>query len=159
MTTSGLEIIAAERLGQLHFGCYTADQDDNYVNGELLLAARCYAEYSIGVAYGPPPNGWPWGMDSWRPTPNNQIKNLAKAGALIAAEIDRLKRLPEKLAREKKAKEAKMAEDEKARRAKEIAQEFFKARDFAARQAALKEAKSRPVKAMKKDKNKKKGRK
>lgn len=34
-------------------------------------------------------NGWPWESKWWKPS-NDPIKNLVKAGALIAAEIDRL---------------------------------------------------------------------
>lgn len=34
---------------------------------------------------------WPWGTQSFKPT--NSIRDLTKAGALIAAEIDRLQRL------------------------------------------------------------------
>lgn len=34
-------------------------------------------------------NGWPWDMKWWKPS-KDPIKNLIKAGALIAAEIDRL---------------------------------------------------------------------
>jgi hypothetical protein len=30
---------------------------------------------------------------NWKPTPGNRIRELEKAGALIAAEIDRLSRL------------------------------------------------------------------
>ena len=33
---------------------------------------------------------WPWEANWWKPTPEDRIKELAKAGALIAAEIDRL---------------------------------------------------------------------
>jgi hypothetical protein len=32
---------------------------------------------------------WPWNDDDWKPSPD-PIRNLVKAGALIAAEIDRL---------------------------------------------------------------------
>jgi hypothetical protein len=35
---------------------------------------------------------WPWDQDWWKPSPD-PIRNLVKAGALIAAEIDRLQRL------------------------------------------------------------------
>ena len=34
-------------------------------------------------------NGWPWDKKWWKPS-DDPIKNLIKAGALIAAEIDRL---------------------------------------------------------------------
>ncbi len=33
--------------------------------------------------------GWPW-FDGWKPDLSDPIRNLVKAGALIAAEIDRL---------------------------------------------------------------------
>ena len=33
---------------------------------------------------------WPWNLIWWKPTPNDRIRELVKAGALIAAEIDRL---------------------------------------------------------------------
>lgn len=38
------------------------------------------------------PDGWPFGQDWWKPS-NDPIRNLVKAGALIAAEIDRLHRI------------------------------------------------------------------
>jgi hypothetical protein len=34
--------------------------------------------------------GWSCPRNFWKPTPNDRIKELTKAGALIAAEIDRL---------------------------------------------------------------------
>lgn len=36
---------------------------------------------------------FPFSSVWWKPSPENRIKELAKAGALIAAEIDRLQRL------------------------------------------------------------------
>ena len=33
---------------------------------------------------------WPWSETYWNPNPNDRIHNLVRAGALIAAEIDRL---------------------------------------------------------------------
>jgi len=38
-----------------------------------------------------PPAAWPWEWDQWKPS-LDPIRNLEKAGALIAAEIDRLRR-------------------------------------------------------------------
>jgi hypothetical protein len=37
-------------------------------------------------------NGWPWDQKWWKPS-DDPVKNLVKAGALIAAEIDRLQTL------------------------------------------------------------------
>lgn len=33
---------------------------------------------------------WPFSRTKWEPTPNDRISELVKAGALIAAEIERL---------------------------------------------------------------------
>ena len=33
---------------------------------------------------------WPFSPDSWKPTPGDRKRELAKAGALIAAELDRM---------------------------------------------------------------------
>ena len=38
---------------------------------------------------------WPWDMKWWKPSDEDPIRNLVKAGALIAAEIDRLQRRTE----------------------------------------------------------------
>ncbi len=38
------------------------------------------------------PSTWDW-FKWWKPTPENRIKELAKAGALIAAEIDRIQNI------------------------------------------------------------------
>lgn len=35
------------------------------------------------------PDRWPWAPEAWKPDPD-PVRNLVKAGALIAAEIDRL---------------------------------------------------------------------
>ena len=35
---------------------------------------------------------WPWREGEWKPTPDDRVRDLAKAGALIAAEIDRIQR-------------------------------------------------------------------
>ena len=38
---------------------------------------------------------WPWKEAWWKPTPEDRIRELVKAGALIVAEIDRLRRKEE----------------------------------------------------------------
>jgi hypothetical protein len=38
---------------------------------------------------------WPFAPERWKPSPSNRIRELVKAGALIAAEIDRLQRTKE----------------------------------------------------------------
>jgi hypothetical protein len=62
-----------------------------------LWAARC--EVTLGASakdFKWVPNDWPkeWNVDWWKPS-DDPIRNLVKAGALIAAEIDRLQRKAE----------------------------------------------------------------
>jgi len=97
MKKSGIEIIAEER--QRHFTVegWTLENDLIYVNGQLSDAAVCYAmnaedrELVIDMFYTKLKwKFWPFNSKYWKPTPNDRIRELAKAGALIAAEIDRL---------------------------------------------------------------------
>ncbi|MCW3466550.1 hypothetical protein [Chitinophaga nivalis] len=92
---TGIEIIAAERRRQVNEEGFTTEHDDCHHVGELADAAMCYCMSPI---YRPannfPPLGWPWlgpNNDGFKPC--DRIKELAKAGALIAAEIDRLQRI------------------------------------------------------------------
>jgi len=88
---TGVELIAAERQRQIEVEGYDAAHDDTHNKTELLAAAICYvttcrpggAEFYRHV-----PGAWPWDDASWRPKADF-IGNLAKAGALIAAEMDR----------------------------------------------------------------------
>ena len=87
---TGVDLIAAERQRQIDFEGFDSEQDDRYECLELVYAAMCYLE---------PPGDrdvetlpWPWELGWWKPTPEDRIRELAKAGALIAAEIDRLQR-------------------------------------------------------------------
>lgn len=90
--TQGTEIITIERYRQIHEEGFGNARDDQYSHGELTSAAVSYA-VQPGQRHHPIPRIWPWSLDWWKPTPDNRIKELAKAGALIAAEIDRLLRL------------------------------------------------------------------
>jgi hypothetical protein len=84
---SGAEIIAAERERQKQVEGYN-EQDAEYTNAQLLLAASAYLTLASGdkilAAY-----TWPWPQEYFRPN-DVPVRSLAKAGALIAAEIDRL---------------------------------------------------------------------
>lgn len=91
---SGIELIAAERERQVSQEGWTADHDDEHADGELSHAAVCYCFANAFRDPGSAPlNGiyWPWDPEWWRPS-DDLIRNLVKAGALIAAEIDRLQR-------------------------------------------------------------------
>ena len=92
---SGAEMIAAERQRQIDVEGWTVEHDDEQVSGDLARAAACYAEVSLAPApflrQGFPPASWPWSFEWWKPT-DDRVRNLVKAGALIAAEIDRIER-------------------------------------------------------------------
>jgi hypothetical protein len=91
----GVRLIAEERLRQL--GDWTPDHDDGHDSSELTLAALYYQHQALRhsrqlvapVTCGTPP---PWPFSTISPTSSEPITDLVKAGALIAAEIDRLER-------------------------------------------------------------------
>lgn len=96
---TGAEMIAAERDRQIDTEGYEVE-DDVRLNpyGELAMAALCYLyDYAMpaprGARRGAVKPEWPWHSKefcSWKPTPGDPVRQLVKAGALIAAEIDRL---------------------------------------------------------------------
>lgn len=92
----GAGLIAAERARQVAVEGWTPEHDDAHATGELLEAALAYGCHSLEqvknwhsmrTVHGL----WPWDVNWWKPS-DDPIRNLVKAGALIAAEIDRLKR-------------------------------------------------------------------
>ena len=90
-TTYGTERITAERSRQIEAEGWTPDHDDAHDKGEMAEAAACYALAVHDGNFLGAPARWPWDESWWKPS-EDQIRNLEKAGALIAAEIDRLKR-------------------------------------------------------------------
>lgn len=101
----GSQLIAAERERQIASEGWTPKHDDTHRNEELALAAVAYAlppgqrdTHTIEAPFSDSgedeviPVFWPWYGRYWRPTPDDRIRELVKAGALIAAEIDRLRR-------------------------------------------------------------------
>jgi hypothetical protein len=101
---TGIDRIVAERQRQLSEEGYTASHDEMHRYDELAWAAVCYAAPKrvyvqiehIGhsqkrFVFSDP---WPWNFEDDKrvPEPNldDRIRQLEKAGALIAAEIDRL---------------------------------------------------------------------
>lgn len=94
---TGIEMIAAERQRQIEVEGWSPEHDDQHINQELARAA-CY--YAV-----PPQQGGLLGADletrlfpyswsrEWAKKHNKtRLHQLAVAGALIAAEIDRLQR-------------------------------------------------------------------
>ena len=97
----GVKAIADERERQIKEEGWTAAHDDEYKFEEIANAASCYAlspcarkyEQGMGDMYTLAPINWPWRAKWWKPMPKDREKELIKAGALIAAELDRLNRL------------------------------------------------------------------
>ena len=105
MEVPGVTRIAAERQRQVAKEGWTPEHDDGHHTGALALAGMCYAKLAYLQASGIADdmaadaildNEWPWRDASWKPSPD-PIRNLEKAGALIAAEIDRLLRAEKQL--------------------------------------------------------------
>ena len=101
---TGAGLIAAERRRQIETEGFTAEHDDKHTRRELALAACAYAlpkSYCFRGEYITPQSLFDltWWDQKWfkrsntfNSHPENMIPDLIKAGALIAAEIDRLKR-------------------------------------------------------------------
>lgn len=106
---TGVELIAAERLRQVEEEGWTNDHDAEHRSGAMAKAAACYAlpaedrdvrsyedipfggSTDRGNARYAMPSRWPWDAHFWKPCPDDRVRELVKAGALIAAEIDRLR--------------------------------------------------------------------
>ena len=93
-THTGVELIRAERQRQIDVEGFGAGHDDEHPSGELACAADAYVFAALAnIAWKPvvPTMLWPWELEAWKPSPD-PVRNLVKAGALIAAEIDRILR-------------------------------------------------------------------
>lgn len=102
---TGTQLISEERERQITKEDWRAEHDDAHVEAELAAAAVCYAENAIvtnnttmfDTRFMGVPKRWPWEKESWKPSYTDPIRDLVKAGALIAAEIDRLQREKERI--------------------------------------------------------------
>lgn len=111
--TIGTDLIAAERARQIEALGYTAENDDKDKPGAFACAAIRYASVAgsspdlrdhirardaAAVKAGVELSGWPagWSASSFKMgdgnTSHHRVRELVKAGALIAAEIDRMHR-------------------------------------------------------------------
>lgn len=95
---AGVDRIAAERQRQVTGEGWTAEHDDDeHGRGQLAQAAACYAVATVPHYAGYYPVQWPW-SPRWDKRPGKssdvdaRVRALVKAGALCAAEIDRLLR-------------------------------------------------------------------
>jgi hypothetical protein len=89
---AGLDYIRDERHRQIYVEGFNPESDLIYHDGQLAFAAATYAlpEAVNNSRTFKRIHLWPWASQWWKPSINDRIKELAKAGALIAAEIDRL---------------------------------------------------------------------
>ncbi len=107
----GVALISEERIRQMEVEGWTTNHDDEHVDESLAYAAACYAlpaksrgakskfgqedvscrgETPVwGAVKHQVPKQWPnsWSASWWNPS--SRLRDLVKAGALIAAEIDR----------------------------------------------------------------------
>ncbi len=90
---TGIELIAEERERQISQEGWTAEHDDHHDNHEIALAAAAYAVPLRNDLIEVRKFLWPWSESSFKWTPSQRVRELSKAGALIAAEIDRISRL------------------------------------------------------------------
>ena len=108
---TGAELIAAERQRQIDAEGWSPEHDDGHTLGEMAAAGACYAllgtrwkDSSILGSQLVRHILWPWEDEWFKPTEypeppftadvhvDRHVRDLTKAGALIAAEIDRLQR-------------------------------------------------------------------
>ena len=83
---TGVELISEERKRQIEKEGYSLEHDANHNVNEFTFAAMAYLACNF-------PNNaanemWPWELEYWKP--KDLRKNLIRAGALIAAALDRL---------------------------------------------------------------------
>lgn len=92
---TGIELIAEERAAQVSREGWTPEHDDEHDNGAMAGAAAAYALCAQEQARGwkgpfTMPQCWGWDREWFKP--KDQRRNLIRAGALIAAELDRIER-------------------------------------------------------------------
>lgn len=87
---TGIELIELERKRQISQEGWTKSHDDKHTRGELAKAASIYAMPKRQRTLLLESGFWPWGLKWYKPFFDNRIKELVKAGALIAVEIDRI---------------------------------------------------------------------
>lgn len=110
----GVEWIALERARQVEKEGYDQRHDDGHSYRDLVAAAICYAEHAYQRGWlierpetfgprdpeeaaaeyvgEPVPSEWPWNDEYWKP--KDPRRDLVRAGALIAAALDRMVRPP-----------------------------------------------------------------
>ena len=87
---NGVKLIAQERNRQIKKEGYTKEHDAQHQQGQLSIAAACYALNKL------PCRNWggtplfPWQQTYHKLKKHDRKRSLVIAGALIAAELDRI---------------------------------------------------------------------
>lgn len=95
---TGIELIAAERERQITAEGWTFEKEDLMTSRQLTSAAMCHLSVLTLLSKDHilfHERFWPFPLDEWfapGSVPLSRIGTLSRAGALIAAEIDRLQR-------------------------------------------------------------------
>lgn len=90
---TGIELIAQERTRQIEVEGWDSTHDASHADGELSIAAACYAVNKLpglSVAEYGNMDAWPWHEEWDKRRKHDRLRSLVVAGALIAAELDRL---------------------------------------------------------------------
>ena len=82
---TGTELIKEERKRQIDVEGYNSTHDGFHKPEEFIRAAASYLLCNLEEYEEVP---WPWGIESWNP--KDLERNLIRAGALIAAALDRI---------------------------------------------------------------------
>lgn len=85
MQTMACTLIAIERQRQIEEENRTPEWDVKFNRpNQLSTAGAAYALQDATI--------WPFSAETYKPSPGNRIRELVKAAALIASEIDRILR-------------------------------------------------------------------
>lgn len=104
----GAAAIVAERIRQREVEGWTSEHDDEHAEGEMAIAAACYAvnglsqdrngtplrlfqrqKHAVGCDFC---DIWPWDLAWDKRSKHPRDRSVAIAGALLAAELDRIGR-------------------------------------------------------------------
>lgn len=90
----GIRLLAGERARQMGEEGFSVERDRELYTSELARASQSYVAAALysqatGNVLGLAPDSWPWPASEFKPS-SDPARNLVKAGALIAAELDRM---------------------------------------------------------------------
>lgn len=98
---TGIDLIETERKRQIEVEGWDEEHDEDHTSMCLTTAAVSYA-LDVAAEHADVAKSWkeifkkhsvelwPFDLEWYKPTPTDPVRQLVKAGALIAAEIDRL---------------------------------------------------------------------